>query len=161
MHPRDDEPDNFPSELRAAGVNPFVAAPGQPLPEPARPVAPPQKAIAFTYRLPSREIKQHTLTLRLLSFEERTYAARLVAAELGGMPWESFPEDEREGARARAYCRVAWPNEPPWLQQAFRDDDEFSVALYGRLKELRDAYFRGDHGAGEAATVEPRVVFLS
>lgn len=129
------------------------------VPEPEK-VALTERTVTFpvTYRTPQGKVLTGPFTGTIVGREGKATEGRIRALLAGRFRFDDMPEDWRSWATALAYCDVHLKEKPPWFEEHSSEDERLLWAVYGRLLEHEQAYFRSDLSQGSGEAEKPVVV---
>lgn len=113
------------------------------------------RTVTFTvsYTVPQTgKVLSDSFTGTIVGREGKAIEGRIKALLAGRFRFDDMPEDWRWWASAVAYCEARLTVKPAWFVEHADEDERLLNAVYGRLLEHEQAFFRADvsEGAGEA-----------
>lgn len=131
-----------------------VAATLQTTPVPLKePLPPPAKTLYLEYRAPTGEEYEAEVVIRILSHDELIRVGQVAAQLAGTVNINVLPHAVQDLCMAHATFQVMWGRRlPTWLKLIVMTDDNAILQVYQAAVEHRQAYFRGELGAGGGST---------
>jgi hypothetical protein len=114
---------------------------------------------SVSYTVPQTgKVLSDSFTGTIIGREGRAKEGRIKALLAGRFRFDDMPEDWRWWATAVAYCEVRLTAKPAWFADHSDEDERLLQAVYGRLLEHEQAFFRADVSESDGAEERPVVV---
>jgi hypothetical protein len=104
------------------------------------------------------KVLEGQFTAQVLNADGKTKVGRILSNLAGRTKFDDMPDAWKAWADAVANCAVRLTDKPSWFDTKAGEDDQLLWAVYGRLLEHEQAFFRSNHAAGNGETEQPSVV---
>lgn len=95
---------------------------------------------------------------KVLTADDKTKVGRILANLAGRTKFDDMPENWKMWAEAIANCAIRLTDKPSWFDTKAGEDDRLLWAVYGRLLEHEQTFFRANDAAGDGSSQQSGVV---
>lgn len=95
---------------------------------------------------------------KVLTADDKTKVGRILANLAGRTKFDDMPEAWKLWAEAIANCAIRLTDKPGWFDTKAGEDDRLLWAVYGRLLEHEQAFFRANNASGDGSPEQTGVV---